>query len=100
MKLLGHAIAVVAVAGTLSGCGTAISLADGQQKTKVYGGTRTSALSHGGQLDVPFSLAVDTALLPVTIPWTIANHVKAARADREARRPVPPAPATKDGGAR
>ena len=68
-------IAMLTLIGTLSGCGTVGSLVDREQPTKVYAGTRASANNHGGMLDTPFSLMLDTALLPVTIPWTIANRL-------------------------
>ena len=68
-------IAMLALIGTLSGCGTVGSLVDREQPTKVYAGTRASANSHGGMLDTPFSLVLDTALLPVTIPWTLVNRL-------------------------
>lgn len=75
-------IAMLTLIGTLAGCGTVGSLVDREAPTKVYAGTRASANSHGGMLDTPFSLVLDTALLPVTIPWTVVNRL----AGREAAR--------------
>ncbi len=75
-------IAMLTLIGTLSGCGTVGSLVDREQPTKVYAGTRASANNHGGMLDTPFSLVLDTALLPVTIPWTVVHRL----AGREAAR--------------
>jgi len=45
-----------------------------QWKNQIYAGTRASAQGHGTQIDVPFSLIVDTVILPYTIPRTIYNY--------------------------
>lgn len=78
----------------LSGCGTILALTDaGPGNPLVYGGVRLEAgflhevfttegdpsASWGRMftplviLDLPFSLVLDTAVLPVTIPWALLS---------------------------
>jgi uncharacterized protein YceK len=60
----------------LSGCATIGTLGEPETRNKVYSGTiRDIQLdcAHGTCLDLPFSLAADTVVLPVTIPWSIYN---------------------------
>jgi uncharacterized protein YceK len=64
----------------LCGCATAGTLAEHETKNKVFSGTIRHVelkCAHGVCLDFPFSLVADTVLLPVTIPWSIANWARA-----------------------
>lgn len=95
MTRLGRSIATVALAGVAVGCATP---AHATEKNKVYAVTRAAADSHGGLLIMPLSVPIETALLPVTVPWTIVNHLKAARARaRDGQGDVAPAPPRRDG---
>ncbi len=58
------------------GCATVGTLLELETKNKIYSGTIRHfkiQCNHGACLDFPFSLALDTAILPVTIPVTIFN---------------------------
>ncbi|WP_139379590.1 YceK/YidQ family lipoprotein [Zoogloea sp. LCSB751] len=60
----------------VTGCTTLITLSEAETKNKIYSGTIRQAdlkCGHGTCFDFPFSLIADTALLPVTIPWTVFN---------------------------
>lgn len=62
---------------SLTGCATSLTLTESETKNKIYSGTiRQFSLgcAHATCLDFPFSLAADTVLLPITIPWTIVNY--------------------------
>lgn len=51
-----------------------ITLSDNKQwPNQIYAGTRASLYGHATQLDVPFSLVLDTVVLPYTIPRTTYN---------------------------
>ncbi|MBS0354792.1 MAG: YceK/YidQ family lipoprotein [Proteobacteria bacterium] len=59
-----------------TGCTTLITLSEPETKNKIYSGTVRQAdlkCGHGTCFDFPFSLIADTALLPLTIPWTVFN---------------------------
>ncbi len=66
----------------LAGCGTLANTFEDEPRNKIYVGVRVDAdaFGHGGFLDLPFSLVLDTIFLPYTIPRTIANY---AAEDRE-----------------
>lgn len=71
-------VVVVSLAFMVSGCMTVGTLADSETKNKVYSGTIAhveNGCGHGLCLDLPFSLVLDTVLLPVTIPFTIYKFV-------------------------
>ncbi len=63
----------------LAGCGTLVNTFGDEPRNKIYVGVRVDldAFGHGGFLDLPFSLVLDTILLPYTIPRTIANYAAA-----------------------
>jgi uncharacterized protein YceK len=64
---------------TLSGCATLATLSEDETKNKIYSGTiRHIELkcAHATCIDAPFSLVLDTLLLPFTIPKTIWNSSK------------------------
>lgn len=69
---------VLVVALSLSGCATLANTFEDEPKNKVYVGVRQDftgwTFAHGGLIDWPFSLVLDTILLPYTIPKTIANY--------------------------
>jgi uncharacterized protein YceK len=72
-------LCIVAASFMLAGCTTIGTLTEEQTKNKIYSGTIRQVelkCAHATCLDFPFSLVADTALLPVTIPWTIANHCR------------------------
>ena len=71
---------------SLVGCSTIVDMASAENGQRVYGGTQRNValingkevVTHGGVLEVvigvcdfPFSLALDTALLPVTVIFSI-----------------------------
>jgi uncharacterized protein YceK len=73
------AVTALLIAG-LCGCATAGTLAEHETRNKIYSGTIRHVelkCAHGVCLDFPFSLIADTVLLPVTIPWSIANRPRA-----------------------
>ena len=74
-----YSLAIIPLFGVTQGCATIHSLTEGKERNKIYSGTVTSFSNswwfvHGGVFDWPFSLALDTVLLPYTIPKTIANY--------------------------
>src|SRR5581483_9372717 len=75
----GAAAVLVVAVSALSGCATILTLNEDDYRSKIYSGTRAhmegSGCAHGICIDMPFSLAADTLLLPITIPWTVANFV-------------------------
>lgn len=62
----------------LSGCATLANTFEDEPKNKIYVGVRQDftgrTFAHGGFVDWPFSLVLDTILLPYTIPVTIRNY--------------------------
>jgi uncharacterized protein YceK len=69
-------ISPILFALALSGCATIGTLGEPETRNKVYSGTiRDIQLkcAHGTCLDLPFSLAPDTVVLPATIPWSLYN---------------------------
>ena len=75
----GRMLAAVALLA-LSGCGTLATTFEDEPKNKIYIGTRQDftlwTFIHGGIFDWPFSLVLDTILLPYTIPVTIAAYAR------------------------
>lgn len=68
---------IVPVAVFLGGCATAQTLSENGTKNNIYSGTiRHLELkcAHGTCLDLPFSLAADTLVLPYTIPKTVITN--------------------------
>jgi uncharacterized protein YceK len=60
----------------LSGCATIGTLGEPQTRNKVFSATIKDIqleCAHGSCLDLPFSPAADTVVLPATIPWSIYN---------------------------
>jgi uncharacterized protein YceK len=75
---IGGPILLIALI-TLSGCATIATLSENETKNKIYSGTiRHTELkcAHATCIDAPFSLVLDTLLLPYTIPKTIWNISK------------------------
>ena len=74
-KLLLASLALVLA---LSGCATLGTTFTDEPKNKIYIGVRQDftgwTFAHGGFIDWPFSLVLDTILLPYTIPVTIWNY--------------------------
>ena len=72
--------AVALLAPALSGCATLANTFEDEPKNKIYIGTRQDftlwTFIHGGIFDWPFSLILDTILLPYTIPVTIAAYAR------------------------
>ena len=69
---------------SLQGCGTFVTLGDNEKwNNQIYAGTRASAQGHATQLDVPFSIIMDTVVLPYTIPRTIYNKNKEVEVSKE-----------------
>ena len=70
-------LTAVLLAFASSGCGTINDMTKGDQGQRIYGGVRQDAgmVSNGnsqtatvlGILDMPFSFALDTAFLPITL---------------------------------
>lgn len=77
--------AVLCLLPVLAGCGTLANSFEEEPKNKIYVGVRADlnewTLAHGGFLDLPFSLVLDTLLLPYTIPKTIANYAAEEKAE-------------------
>jgi uncharacterized protein YceK len=69
----------------LSGCGTLANTFEDEPKNKIYVGVRQDftgwTFAHGGFIDWPFSLVLDTILLPYTIPVTIHNYATEGEAE-------------------
>jgi len=90
---------VLALVLALSGCGTLANTFEDEPKNKIYVGLRQGftgwTFAHGGFVDWPFSLVLDTVLLPYTIPMTIWNY---ARAGETAPGPEGEAEKAGDGG--
>ena len=65
----------------LPGCATLANTFEEEPKNKIYVGVRQDftgwTFAHGGFIDWPFSLVLDTVLLPYTIPVTIRNYATA-----------------------
>lgn len=72
-------VLALALVLALSGCGTLANTFEEEPKNKIYVGVRQDftgwTFAHGGFVDWPFSLVLDTILLPYTIPKTIANYL-------------------------
>ena len=81
-------VLALALVLALSGCGTLANTFEEEPKNKIYVGVRQDftgwTFAHGGFVDWPFSLVLDTILLPYTIPVTIRNY---ATDDGENRKP-------------
>jgi len=76
----GRAVAGSLLVAALSGCATIGTLAERQTRNKVFSGTIRHfelGCAHGVCLDFPFSLVADVVVLPVTIPWTVVNLLRA-----------------------
>ncbi len=66
----------------VTGCATTETLTEPDTKNKVFSGTVRHVeleCAHATCLDFPFSLAADTILLPVTIPWTAYRFMAAEK---------------------
>ena len=74
----------------LAGCGTLANTFEDEPKNKIYIGVRSDfgewAFGHGGIIDWPFSLVLDTIFLPYTIPRTIANYAAEDEEEEEDSR--------------
>jgi len=84
MRCLYLLIMIIGLLTIVAGCSTVYTLKDGQNDNKIYSGTIinvrgikgvVSGDGHPGYLifcvpDLPFSFALDTLLLPYTIPTT------------------------------
>jgi len=71
-----HSSLVLSAVLLISGCATVGGLFEKRAQNKVYIGTRIHfdlECMYGSCLDFPLSLAADTALLPITIPWSVYN---------------------------
>jgi uncharacterized protein YceK len=69
-------VGAMLAAAAISGCATIGTLSEDETKNKIYSGTirhAELACAHAVCLDLPFSLAADTLLLPVTVPWSAVN---------------------------
>ena len=87
------AYAVLALPLTLSGCLSVHHVTDDHNDLQAYGGL--SELGRIGPchelltfgpllyLDVPFSFAADTVMLPVTVPYEIVRAVSSERTGRQ-----------------
>jgi|GEM_PF-6177601 len=91
-------LAILLLSGALSGCGTiATAFCDSCGKLAPYSGTRMMATGHSTQIDVPFSLVLDTVLLPLTIPKTIVENIAGLDNEPEVQAvtaPTEPTPPT------
>lgn len=83
----------------ITGCTTLITLSEAETKNKIYSGTIRQAdlkCGHGTCFDFPFLLIADTALLPVTIPWTVFNLASGdTTSNREGRNNIATLPLEK-----
>lgn len=90
---------VLVAALALSGCAALANTFEDEPKNKVYVCVRQDftgwTFAHGGFIDWPFSLVLDTILLPYTIPVTIGNY-----ATDDAVEPAPDDEGVKAGGGR
>lgn len=91
---MGRLLGIVVLAASTGGCGTLYgmtgALFSNPHASKVYVGTRLHLRSLGDEdrrsifglltyLDIPLSLALDTLLLPFTVPWSLAHAERARR---------------------
>ena len=80
-------VLALALVLALSGCATLANTFEDEPKNKIYVGVRQDftgwTFAHGGFVDWPFSLVLDTILLPYTIPVTIRRRGRKARAKRQ-----------------
>jgi len=73
-----YIVAIYIVLLTLKGCATIATLTEPETRNKVFSGTVRHIEMQGAHatcFDMPFSLAADVVLLPVTIPWTAYNFI-------------------------
>ena len=69
----------------LAGCATMATLEEKESRNKIYSGTIRHVelkCAHASCLDAPFSVFLDTLLLPVTLPWTAYNYLAADKASK------------------
>ena len=80
MKSIRALVLLLAVTLCAAGCGTINDMTKGEEGQRIYGGVRQDAgmvASRNstpiilGILDMPFSLALDTAMLPITLIFAI-----------------------------
>lgn len=74
---------------TLAGCATMATLEEKESRNKIYSGTIRHVelkCAHASCLDAPFSVFLDTLLLPVTLPWTAYNYLAADQASKPPER--------------
>lgn len=87
-RSIPRSLSAIALVLALSGCATLANTFEDEPKNKIYVGVRQDftgwTFAHGGFVDWPFSLVLDTILLPYTIPVTIRNY---AADDGEDRKP-------------
>jgi uncharacterized protein YceK len=74
-----YIVGIVLLSGWLHGCATIFTVTEEKPRNKIYSGTMASFSNswwfiHGGIFDWPFSLVLDTVLLPYTVPKTIVNY--------------------------
>jgi len=76
---VAHRVFLSALLLSTASCGTICTMTDPQcGPFGPYSGTRASMQGHATQLDVPFSVVLDTLLLPVSIPAGVRQrHLKA-----------------------
>jgi uncharacterized protein YceK len=84
------AVLAIVAAVAVSGCATIGTLSEEETKNKIYSGTIRHAelkCAHAVCLDFPFSLVADTFLLPISVPWSIVNFVRAGGSKAELDNP-------------
>lgn len=84
-RTLTRCLLALPVLMTLAGCGTLATLEEKENRNKVYSGTIRHVelkCAHATCLDAPFSVLLDTLLLPVTLPWTAYNYMAADKASK------------------
>lgn len=78
LRSIPRLLPATSLAFALSGCATLANTFKDEPKNKIYVGVRQDfngwTFAHGGFIDWPFSLVLDTILLPYTIPVTIWNY--------------------------
>lgn len=89
MKTSGAFAALIVLLSSVTGCVTVGTLVENKSANKVYSGTARHIQSGCSSIvcvDLPLSFVADTAMLPVTVPWTLANfYMTGCSADCSAR---------------
>jgi uncharacterized protein YceK len=86
------ALVATVAAIAVGGCATIGTLSEEETKNKIYSGTIRHAelkCAHAVCLDFPFSLVADTFLLPITVPWSVVNLVRAGGSQAEKSDELP-----------